>query len=247
MTGGAAESLECRTARRHQTTSHWYRDFGDVAQPGMGVQRLPPSIDFADTGVLDGNHARVDIAVLDCADGGDEGWIGNHFDRMSPDLFDRRLAVCPALALKSDARESGYGPRTVDAVQMRLGCSNSFRFQHRIQREGCGNAGWGMRDGGWGMRDGGWGMRDALEAKTKSPRRCGGRVVECDWISLQCASRPPNSVESVVIGRGKVEAGHAGTIGRVQVAVKKRLAVSGGRLAVRSATRPLPLPPTANR
>ena len=98
----------------------------------MHRQSLPTSFDSADDRVLDGNHARVGIAVLDEANRGGKSRNRDVLDRMSPDLGDRRLGVSSAVPLERDAQ--WQVARVEIAVRVGFGRAHIFCFQHRMRR-----------------------------------------------------------------------------------------------------------------
>src|SRR5437868_7607490 len=77
---------------------------GDGMQLRIRGQRLPAGVNSTDDRILDRNHARIGIAIVDGAHRTGESRDGNVLDGMSPDLLDGALGVSSTIALKGDAQ-----------------------------------------------------------------------------------------------------------------------------------------------
>src|ERR1700674_163101 len=99
----SSQTFECRAFGSEQTMADRNERLADGSHVGIGGQSVPPSVDSPYYGILEGEHARIGVALLNGAHRSGERGNRDLFHPMSPYLRDRSLGVRAAIALKRDA------------------------------------------------------------------------------------------------------------------------------------------------
>jgi hypothetical protein len=130
MTGRRAQSINRCPPGSKETVVHWNERLPDGSQIGIGGESVPPRFHAPDRGVLDGDHARVCLTLVNGAYGARECRNRNHFHCVTPDLRDRVLGVGAAVALKCNPHRQRAGGRITRRVRCRTVPVQSVRFEH---------------------------------------------------------------------------------------------------------------------